>query len=50
MKAQKTTSLALKLTALAGAAAIGAGLLAVRNPKYLGEVLRSFLDGRPPAK
>ena len=35
---------------LAGAAAIGAGLLAVRNPKYLGEVLRSFLDGRPPAK
>jgi hypothetical protein len=35
---------------LSGAAAVGAGLLAVRNPKYLGEVLRSFLEGRPPPK
>jgi hypothetical protein len=35
---------------LAGAAAVGAGLLAVRNPKYLGEVLRSFLEGKTPAK
>ena len=35
---------------LAGTAAVGAGLLAVRNPKYLGEVLRSFLDGKPPPK
>ena len=35
---------------LAGAAAVGAGLLAIRNPKYLGETLRAFLEGRPPPK
>ena len=35
---------------LAGAAAIAAGLLAVRNPKYLGEAIRSFLDGRPSGR
>lgn len=36
---------------LSASAAVGAGLLAVRNPKYLGEVLRSFLEGKaPPAK
>jgi len=28
------------------AAAIAAGLLAVRNPKYLGEVMRAFVEGR----
>lgn len=27
------------------AAAIGAGLMASRNPKYLGEALRGFIDG-----
>ncbi|HXU99083.1 MAG TPA: hypothetical protein VG166_01125 [Caulobacteraceae bacterium] len=31
------------------AAAIGAGFLAVRNPKYLGAALRSFLEGPPAA-
>lgn len=31
---------------LSSAAAVGAGLLAVRNPKYLGEILRSLLDGK----
>jgi hypothetical protein len=28
------------------AAAVAAGLMAVRNPKYLGSALRSFLEGR----
>ncbi len=28
------------------AAAVAAGLMAVRNPRYLGSVLRSFLEGR----
>ena len=32
------------------AAAIGAGFLAIRNPKYLGAVLSSFLDGPPNPK
>ena len=27
-------------------AAIGAGLLSIRNPQYLGAALRSFLEGR----
>ncbi len=27
---------------------IGAGLLAVRNPEYLGSAVRAFFDGRPP--
>jgi hypothetical protein len=27
-------------------AAIGAGLLAVRNPQYLGSALRAFIEGR----
>ena len=30
---------------VAASAAIGAGLLAARNPKYLGEALRAFLEG-----
>ncbi len=29
-------------------AAIGAGFLAVRNPRYLGAAVRSFLEGREP--
>jgi hypothetical protein len=35
---------------VAASAAIGAGLMAARNPKYLGEALRAFLDGDPKAK
>ncbi len=31
-------------------AALGAGLLALRNPTYLGSAIRAFLDGRPPPK
>lgn len=31
---------------MAASAAIGAGAMAVRNPKYLGEVLRAFIDGK----
>ena len=31
-------------------AALGAGFLAVRNPKYLGAVIRSFVEGREPPK
>ena len=30
---------------VAASAAIGAGLMASRNPKYLGEAIRAFLDG-----
>ncbi len=33
---------------LAISAAIGAGLMSVRNPKYLGTAIRAFLDGDPP--
>ena len=29
-------------------AAVGAGLLAVRNPEYLGSAVRAFFEGRPP--
>jgi hypothetical protein len=35
---------------MAIAAALGAGLMAVRNPTYLGSVIRAFLEGRPPPK
>ena len=31
-------------------AALGAGFLAVRNPKYLGAVIRSFVEGREPPR
>lgn len=34
------------VTAVAGA--IAAGLLAVRNPKYLGGVIRAFIEGQEP--
>lgn len=33
---------------VAASAAIGAGLMASRNPKYLGEALRAFFDGASP--
>jgi len=29
------------------AAAVGAGLLAVRNPEYVGSAIRAFIEGRP---
>lgn len=32
------------------AAALGVGLMAVRNPGYIGAALRSFLEGEPPRK
>ena len=32
------------------AAAIAVGLLAIRNPRYLGVAARSFLEGREPPK
>jgi hypothetical protein len=35
---------------LAIAAAIAAGLLAVRNPRYLGEAIRAFVEGRNPPR
>ncbi len=35
---------------LAASAAIGAGFMAVRNPGYLGAVIRAFFDGKPPPK
>lgn len=36
------------VTAIAGA--IAAGLLAVRNPKYLGALVRAFVEGREPPR
>jgi hypothetical protein len=36
------------VTAIAGA--VGVGFLAIRNPKYLGLAIRSFLEGRDPPK
>jgi branched-subunit amino acid ABC-type transport system permease component len=35
---------------VAVSAAVGLGLMAVRNPRYLGEALRAFFDGKPPPK
>ena len=35
---------------VAASAAIGAGLMATRNPKYLGEALRAFFDSDPKAR
>jgi hypothetical protein len=35
---------------VAASAAIGAGLMATRNPKYLGEALRAFLEGDPKVR
>lgn len=35
---------------MAIAAAVAAGFLAIRNPKYLGVAVRSFLEGREPPK
>jgi hypothetical protein len=32
---------------VAASAAIAAGLMASRNPKYLGEAIRAFLEGSP---
>ena len=31
-------------------AALGAGFMAIRNPKYLGAAIRAFLDGRAPRR
>ena len=36
------------ITAIGGA--IAAGVLAVRNPGYLGSVIRSFVEGREPPR
>ena len=35
---------------LAASAAIAAGLMASRNPRYLGEAMRAFLDGDSSSK
>ena len=35
---------------LAASAAIGAGFMAVRNPAYLGSVIRAFVEGKPPPR
>jgi len=35
---------------VAASAAVGAGLMAIRNPKYLGEVLRAFFEKNPTKK
>ena len=35
---------------VAATAAVGIGIMAIRNPKYLGSVLRAFLDSQPPRK
>jgi hypothetical protein len=33
---------------VAVSAALAAGFLAIRNPKYLGAAIRAFVEGRPP--
>jgi len=35
---------------IAIAASIAAGILAVRNPRYLGSVIRAFVEGRAPPR
>lgn len=35
---------------MAISAALGAGFMAIRNPKYLGAAIRAFLDGRAPRR
>ncbi len=35
---------------VAATSAVWVGIMAFRNPKYLGSVLRAFLDGQPPRK
>ena len=35
---------------VSASAAIGAGLMAVRNPKYLGEALRAFFNNDPRSR
>jgi hypothetical protein len=35
---------------VAASAALGAGLMAARNPKYLGEAIRAFFDGGARSK
>jgi hypothetical protein len=35
---------------VAMAAALGAGFMAVRNPRYLGALVRSFIEGREPGR
>jgi hypothetical protein len=35
---------------VSASAAIAAGLMATRNPKYLGEALRAFFEGDPKAR
>lgn len=37
-----------KRPVLSASAAIAAGLMVAQNPKYLGAVLRSFVEDRPP--
>jgi hypothetical protein len=35
---------------MAVSAAVGAGIMAVRNPTYLGSAVRAFFEGRPPPR
>lgn len=42
---ERAVSFVRRKPIVAVSAAIGAGLLAARNPKYLGEAVRAFLDG-----
>ena len=48
--AERVTDFIRSKPVVAIGAAIAAGLLAVRNPGYLGAALRSFLEGEPPPK
>ena len=45
----RVTAFVQEKPVVAVAAAAAAGFLAIRNPRYLGEMLRSFVgDGNPP--
>jgi len=42
---ERTVAFLSQRPVMSAAAALGAGLIAARNPKYLGEALRAFVQG-----
>ncbi len=47
---ERALTLVQEKPVMAAVAAAGAGLMAIRNPKYLGEALKAFLDDKPARK
>jgi hypothetical protein len=48
--AERITDFIREKPVVAIVGAMAAGLMAVRNPRYLGEILRAFTEGREPPK